>query len=57
MFEPLWTEGCPSCSHFMDNAAGSIVHLAARDTAFVVVSRAPIATIEAYRKRMGWDVR
>jgi predicted dithiol-disulfide oxidoreductase (DUF899 family) len=55
MFDPAWDEGCKSCSHFMDNAAGAVVHLAERDTAFVVVSRAPIQKIESFRKRMGWS--
>jgi predicted dithiol-disulfide oxidoreductase (DUF899 family) len=55
MFDPAWDEGCKSCSHFMDNSAGALVHLGARDTAFVVVSRAPIEKIEAFRKRMGWS--
>ena len=54
MFDPEWDEGCPGCSHEMDNSAGAIVHLAARNTAFVVVSRAPLAKIEAFKKRMGW---
>lgn len=54
MFDPAWDEGCKSCSHFMDTAGGSIVHLAAKNTAFVVVSRAPLAKIEAFKKRMGW---
>jgi len=54
MFEPAWEEGCKSCSHFMDNSAGSILHLAARDTTFVVVSRAPLDKIERFRQRMGW---
>src|SRR5262249_26493098 len=57
MFDPAWDEGCKSCSHLMDNTAGGVVHLAARDTAFVVTSRAPVATIEAFKKRMGWPVR
>src|SRR5262249_9074026 len=35
MFDPAWEEGCKSCSHFMDNSQGAVVHLAARDTAFV----------------------
>ncbi|HKA89354.1 MAG TPA: DUF899 domain-containing protein [Haliangiales bacterium] len=55
MFDPDWEEGCKSCSHFMDNIAGGIVHLAARDTSFAVVSRAPLAKIEAFEKRMGWS--
>ncbi len=54
MFDPSWDEGCKSCSHFMDNSQGAIVHLAARDTAFVVVSRAPLVKIESFKKRMGW---
>ncbi|HJZ75945.1 MAG TPA: DUF899 domain-containing protein [Vicinamibacterales bacterium] len=55
MFDPQWEEGCKSCSHLMDNAAGSVVHLAARDTAFAVVSRAPLHKIEAFKQRMGWQ--
>ena len=55
MFGPDDDEGCPACSLVADNFAGSIVHLAARDTAFVVVSRAPIDRIERFRKRMGWS--
>jgi predicted dithiol-disulfide oxidoreductase (DUF899 family) len=54
MFDPKWEEGCKSCSHFMDNSQGAIVHLAARQTAFVAVSRAPIAKIDAFKRRMGW---
>jgi len=54
MFDPSWEAGCKSCSHFMDNSAGSIVHLTARDTSFAVVSRAPIEKIELFKKRMGW---
>jgi predicted dithiol-disulfide oxidoreductase (DUF899 family) len=54
MFDPSWDEGCKSCSHFMDNSQGAVVHLAARDTAFAVVSRAPLSKIEAFKKRMGW---
>jgi predicted dithiol-disulfide oxidoreductase (DUF899 family) len=55
MFGPEEDEGCPACSMVADNFAGSLVHLAARDTAFVVVSRAPIEKIERFRKRMGWS--
>jgi len=54
MFDPAWDEGCKSCSHLMDNIAGGIVHLAARDTSFAVVSLAPLAKIEAFKKRMEW---
>lgn len=54
MFDPSWEEGCRSCSHLADNVAGSVVHLTARDTTLVAVSRAPLATIEAFKRRMGW---
>jgi predicted dithiol-disulfide oxidoreductase (DUF899 family) len=57
MFGADWNEGCPSCSFWTDNFNGVDVHLAHRDTAFVLVSRGPIAKLEAYRKRMGWNVR
>jgi predicted dithiol-disulfide oxidoreductase (DUF899 family) len=54
MFSPEWNEGCPSCSFLMDHTDGTLVHLAQRDVAFVAVSRAPFAKIEAFNKRMGW---
>ena len=54
MFDPDWEQGCKSCSHFIDNSQGAIVHLTARNTAFAVVSRAPLAKIERFKKRMGW---
>jgi predicted dithiol-disulfide oxidoreductase (DUF899 family) len=57
MFGPDWNEGCPSCSFWTDNFNGIASHLSARDTAFVLVSRGPIDKLEAYRKRMGWNVR
>lgn len=48
MFDPDWEQGCKSCSHFMDNSQGAIVHLGARNTAFVVISRAPLEKIERF---------
>ena len=57
MFDPSWEEGCKSCSFWIDNLDGGIVHLAHRDVSFVAISRAPYATIQAYRKRMGWRVK
>ncbi len=54
MFGPGWEEGCPSCSLLSDHIDGSVVHLAARDVSLVVVSRAPLPQIEAFKKRMGW---
>jgi predicted dithiol-disulfide oxidoreductase (DUF899 family)/predicted 3-demethylubiquinone-9 3-methyltransferase (glyoxalase superfamily) len=47
--------GCPGCSMFVDQI-GHLAHLNARDVSFALVSIAPLAKIEAYRKRMGWNI-
>jgi len=57
MLGPGWKEGCPSCSLLADHFDGSIVHLAQRDVTFLVVSRAPLAEIQAFQKRMGWKFK
>jgi len=57
MFGPDWDEGCPSCSFWMDGFDGTQVHLAHRDVELVVVSRAPLDRLQAYRERMGWGFR
>jgi predicted dithiol-disulfide oxidoreductase (DUF899 family) len=57
MFGPGWEQGCPSCSYLADHFGGSLVHLANRDVTLAVISRAPIAQIEAFRQRMGWQFR
>lgn len=54
MFGPEWNEGCPSCSFWSDHIDGALVHLAARDVSLRMVSRAPLAKIEAFKQRMGW---
>jgi predicted dithiol-disulfide oxidoreductase (DUF899 family) len=54
MFDPKWDEGCKHCSHLVDNIDGLPIHLAARDTALAAVSRAPLAKIQAFKRRMGW---
>ena len=54
MLGPGWGEGCPSCSFLGDHFDGSLIHLANRDVTLLAVSRAPLAEIEAYKKRMGW---
>jgi predicted dithiol-disulfide oxidoreductase (DUF899 family) len=54
MLGPDWEEGCPSCSLLADHFDGSVVHLAARDVALAVVSRAPLPQIEKFKRRMGW---
>jgi predicted dithiol-disulfide oxidoreductase (DUF899 family) len=54
MLGPGWEQGCPSCSFLADHFDGALVHLAHRDVTLVAVSRAPLAEIEAFKKRMGW---
>jgi predicted dithiol-disulfide oxidoreductase (DUF899 family) len=55
MFHRDRGEGCPGCSHVVDNMP-HLSHLHARDTSLVLVSRAPLAEIEPFRARMGWSV-
>jgi predicted dithiol-disulfide oxidoreductase (DUF899 family) len=57
MMGPGWKQGCPSCSFIADHFDGMRVHLAARDITLVVVSRATLPEIEAFRKRMGWGFK
>lgn len=54
MFDPEWEEGCKSCS-FLADSFPVLAHFGARNTAFAVVSRAPIGKLEAFKKRMGWN--
>jgi len=55
MFGPDFTAGCPSCSAIADGFSGSVVHLANHDVAFTAVSRAPLAKLQDYKRRMGWS--
>jgi predicted dithiol-disulfide oxidoreductase (DUF899 family) len=54
MLGPGWGEGCKSCSYLADHFDGANWHLPHRDVTFVVISRAPLAEINAYKKRMDW---
>ena len=54
MFGPEYTGGCPACSTIADGFNGSAVHLENHDVAMIAVSRAPIAALQAYKRRMGW---
>jgi len=56
MFDPSWDKGCPGCTGYV-NALGDLSMLAARDTTFAVVSRAPLAKLEAYKASRGWEIR
>jgi predicted dithiol-disulfide oxidoreductase (DUF899 family) len=55
MLGPGWEEGCKSCSFMADHTDGMTVHLARRDVTLLAVSRAPLAEIERFRRRMGWQ--
>ena len=57
MFDPEWDEGCKSCSFLADHYDPAIVHLNQRDVSMVTISRAPLAKLEAYRKRMDWNFK
>ncbi|MDI5986576.1 thioredoxin family protein [Halomonas sp. M4R5S39] len=57
MFGPGWGAGCIGCSFTADHIEGTRVHLEHHDVSLVRVSRAPLAEIDAYRKRMGWQVK
>ena len=54
MLGPGWGAGCPGCSFLADHLDGALPHLEHHDVTLIVVSRAPFAEIEAYKKRMGW---
>ena len=54
MFGPDYTAGCPACSAIADGYNGSVVHLANHDVTLGAISRAPLAKLQAYKRRMGW---
>ena len=54
MFGPDYTAGCPSCSAIADGFNGFAAHLANHDVMLWAVSRAPLAKLQAYKRRMGW---
>ena len=54
MFGPDYTAGCPSCSAIADGFNGFAIHLANHDVMLWAVSQAPLAKLEAYKRRLGW---
>jgi predicted dithiol-disulfide oxidoreductase (DUF899 family) len=56
MFGPSYDAGCPTCSSMVDGIDGLLPHLHARDVTFILVSDAPIAKLQAYKRRMGWSI-
>lgn len=57
MFAPEWETGCKSCSFWADNFNGITAHLHERDVAFAAISRAPLAKLQAFAKRLGWSFK
>jgi predicted dithiol-disulfide oxidoreductase (DUF899 family) len=57
MFAPDWNEGCKHCSFWADNFNGLGIHLNHRDVSFIAISRAPLAKLDAFKKRMGWSFK
>jgi predicted dithiol-disulfide oxidoreductase (DUF899 family) len=56
MFGPSYEAGCPVCSSIADTIDPNAVHLAARDVTMLLVSRAPVQKLQAYKQRMGWSL-
>ena len=57
MFAPEWKAGCAHCSFWADHYDSMLVHLKNRDVSFVAISRAPLARIKPFKKRMGWKFK
>jgi predicted dithiol-disulfide oxidoreductase (DUF899 family) len=56
MFGPPYDAGCTVCSSITDNLDPNVTHLAARDVTLMLVSRAPLEKLLAYKERMGWSI-
>jgi predicted dithiol-disulfide oxidoreductase (DUF899 family) len=56
MFGPSYEAGCPTCSSMVDGLDGLLPHLHARDVTPLLVSRAPLEKLQAYKRRMGWSI-
>lgn len=57
MFDPSWDDGCPSCTSGTDEMSpGLLDHLHTRDTSYAMVSRAPLAKLEEWKSKRGWDL-
>jgi predicted dithiol-disulfide oxidoreductase (DUF899 family) len=56
MFGPTYEAGCPVCSSIADTLAPQVPHLKAKDTTLLLASRGPLAKLQAYRERMGWEI-
>ena len=54
MYDPAWEKGCPGCTGYV-NALGDLSMLGLRNTSFVLISRAPLAKLESYKRQKGWQ--
>ena len=57
MFAPEWETACKSCSFWADSFNGITAHLRQRDVAFAAISRAPLAKLQAFARRLGWTFK
>lgn len=57
MYAPEWEGACSGCSFTADHLDGAVAHLEAAGVTFVAISRAPLAKLDAYKRRMGWGFR
>ncbi|MEJ8571093.1 thioredoxin family protein [Microbaculum marinum] len=56
MYAPEWEEGCVGCSFAIDHINAAYPHIRHHDVSYVAIARAPVDKLEAYRRRMGWDI-
>src|SRR2546430_14256525 len=56
MFGPTYEAGCPTCSSMADTIDGALPHLHARDVTMTYLSQAPLEKLQAYKRRMGWQM-
>jgi predicted dithiol-disulfide oxidoreductase (DUF899 family) len=57
MFDPAWDAACPGCTASVDELSDAMItHLLSRDTAFALVSRAPLAKLQKYQASKGWTI-
>jgi len=56
MFGPSYEAGCLTCSSMADTVDGALPHLHARDVTMLYVSQAPLEKLQAYKRRMGWNM-
>jgi predicted dithiol-disulfide oxidoreductase (DUF899 family) len=56
MYDPSWDAGCPSCTNLVDNIPFRVARIHTHDTSLILVSRTPLAKLDAYKARMNWTI-